>query len=62
MNELIAIIFCGWITFLVVMLPLVQHIEFLRDSRKYEKETAETKIQDIVERQEGEEDHGKTEE
>lgn len=41
MNEIIAIIFCVWITFLVAIIPLAQHIEFLHDSQKDGKETAE---------------------
>lgn len=41
MTETIAIIIESWITFLVVMLPLVHHIEFLHDCRKYGRETAE---------------------
>lgn len=41
MNETIVLIVCGWITLLVVVLPLVQHIEFLRDCKKYGSETAE---------------------
>ena len=41
MSETIALIVGGWITFFVVMLPLVQHIEFLRDCKKYGRETAE---------------------
>ena len=41
MSETIAIIIVGWITFLVVMIPLAQHIEFLRDCKKYGRETAE---------------------
>lgn len=43
MNETIALIVCGWITLLVVVLPLVQHIEFLRDCKKYDRETDEEK-------------------
>ncbi len=41
MTETIAIIIGVWITILVVMLPLVQHIEFLHDCKKYGGETAE---------------------
>ena len=41
MNETIAIIFCVWITFLVAIIPLAQYIEFLHDSRKEGKESAE---------------------
>ena len=41
MNETIVIIFCIWITFMVAIIPLAQHIEFLHESRKEGKETAE---------------------
>lgn len=41
MNETIVIIFGVWITFLVAIIPLAQHIEFLHDFRKDKKETAE---------------------
>ena len=40
MNETIVIIFCVWIAFMVAIIPLAQHIEFLHDSRKEGKETA----------------------
>ena len=41
MNETIVIIFFVCITFMVAIIPLSQHIEFLHDSRKEEKETDE---------------------
>lgn len=41
MNKTIAIIFCVWITFMVAIIPLAKHIEFLNDSRKEGKETDE---------------------
>nr|DAG37666.1 MAG TPA: hypothetical protein [Caudoviricetes sp.] len=49
MNETIVLIVCGWITLLVVVLPLAQHIEFLRDCKKYDRETAEEKRRRIDE-------------